>query len=99
MTDEIEDGPFLEKVYRKMNAMYHPDFVPPDIKESIDDYVQNRVPLGGFLQAVMANDLCEAVGRADADNMLTIRHIVGYVYNEVPPNAWGSKEKYYAWIR
>ena len=42
--------------------------IPTRIKETIDRYVQERVRPGGFVQAVLENNLVEAFGRADDEN-------------------------------
>lgn len=68
-------------------------------KESIDLYVQHRVPTGGFLRAVLENDLRNAIGSADMDAMDNLKHIVCYLYNEIPSNCWGNKERVEAWLK
>jgi len=59
---------------------------------SINDYVQWGYEPGGFVKAVLANDLMAAVGRADSENLLTLHAICTYVYNEIPGNLQGSWE-------
>jgi hypothetical protein len=66
--------------------------------DSIKRYVDDRVKPGGFLMAVLSNDLCEAFSRADDDNAKAMHEIVRYIYNEIPSSAWGSPEKVYAWL-
>lgn len=63
---------------------------PAHIRESIDAYVQQGRPPGSFLEAVLSNDLKEAIGRADGTNCALLPHIVAYVYNKVPVAFWGS---------
>jgi len=75
-----------------------PRLIRPDVIDSIRKYVERRLPPGGFVQAVLSNDLQDAVLRADGDNLLTIPAIVSYVYHEVPSNLWGSREAVNAWI-
>lgn len=67
------------------------------IKDSLDRYVNDGIPTGGFLQAVLENNLFEAFGRADADNQRNIKDIVSYIYNEIPAGCWGSKERVENW--
>jgi hypothetical protein len=69
-----------------------------DIKESLDRYVEHGIPTGGFLKAVLCNDLFGAVGRADHINIRNLQNICGYVYNEIPSTCWGSTEKVRAWF-
>ena len=62
---------------------------PENIKESIRAYVQGR-PTGGFLEAVLGNDLMEAVMRADAVNRECLPGILAFVWENVPGDMWGS---------
>ena len=66
--------------------------LPPKIREAIDRFVWYGVPTGGFVQAVLSNDLMGAVGRADADSLSAIGLICQYVYNAVPSVCHGSRE-------
>jgi hypothetical protein len=70
----------------------------PDIREAIDGYAKNRDTLGGFLTAVMENDLLGAFERADNGNQRDMLEIVTYVYMHVPRSAWGSPERVTAWL-
>ena len=74
------------------------DLAPVQIIESLERYRDNGVPSGDFLQAVLENNLCNSMGRADADNLLALPDIVAWVYNRMPASAWGSPEKYRKWI-
>ncbi len=67
------------------------------IKKSLDRYVEHGIPPGGFLEAVLCNNLMEAMGRADIENHDTIFEICQYVYNEMPGNCHGSPEIVAAW--
>lgn len=69
-----------------------------DIKDAIDRYANTGCPLGGFLTAVMENNLMEAFCRADEDNTRDMREIVAYVYNEIPGPCHGSPEIVAEWI-
>lgn len=69
-----------------------------DIEEALWRYGKEGMPVGDFLQAVLANDLFSATGRADEDNMRDLKEIVQYVYNELPMICVGSREKYRFWI-
>jgi len=65
---------------------------------SINNYVVHGIPTGGFLRAVLANDLMESMGRADIDNRRDLFEIVSYIYNSVPSDCHGSYELVDAWI-
>lgn len=73
--------------------------MPPALRASLDRYANDRVETGGFLRAILENDLCEAVCRADEINFQFLPVIVRYVYNELPAPCWGSKEKVAAWLK
>lgn len=72
--------------------------IPALTLDSITAYVSHRRPVGGFLTAVFEHDLFEAVGRADENNLRALRHIVAYIYNEVPSVCHGSRERVDAWL-
>ena len=67
-------------------------------KDALDRYVQDHIPTGGFLRAVLANDLMQALGRADCENRRDIYEICSYIYNEIPSSCHGSYEKVDAWL-
>ena len=70
-----------------------------DIKDALDRYAQDRCPTGGFLRAVLENDLMEAIGSADEGNLMCLHEICSYVYNHIPFNCHGSPEKVQAWLK
>jgi hypothetical protein len=69
-----------------------------EAKISLDRYGETGVPTGSFLQAVLSNDLMDAVGRADDTSLLNLHRICMHVYNELPSDCWGSREKVKAFI-
>jgi hypothetical protein len=66
---------------------------PEDIIDSITRYVNDGCPTGGFLFAVLSNDLKGVFAQADYNNRTLLFEIVGYCYNEIPSRVWGSEEK------
>lgn len=71
--------------------------VPAHIRDPIRLYVETGRPCGGFLTAVMTNDLKGALGSADDQNLAALRDIVGWLYWEAPSPCWGSAEKHKLW--
>ncbi len=71
---------------------------PPQIVAGIRRYVDERIPPGGFVTAVLENDLKEAFARADRGNIAAMFEIVTYCYNEIPASCWGSPEAVEAWL-
>ena len=72
--------------------------ISPQIKEAIDDYVANRRRHGGFVTAVLENDLMMAFSRADSENRAHLFEIVKYCWNEIPAPCWGSPQAVKAWL-
>jgi len=77
---------------------YRGRFLAEDTQETIDNYIENGIPTGDFLRAVINNDLREACGRADDHNMWIIPVIVAYLYNECPAGCWGRSDSWERWI-
>lgn len=73
--------------------------IRPEIIESIRAYADEGRPTGGFLRAVLSNDLKESFGRADDGNQATMFEIVSYCYNEIPSDCWGSPETVKEWLK
>jgi hypothetical protein len=65
---------------------------------SLEDYVKDRIPTGGFLYAVLTNNLMEACIRADERNQSQLPEIMCYIYNNLPTICYGSPEKVEKWI-
>ena len=69
-----------------------------DMLDAIKRYTEDHEPRGDFLRAVISNDLRNAVGYADDDNLTNLPAFVAYFHNIAPGPCWGSPEKYLAWI-
>lgn len=72
--------------------------IKPLILESLYNYIDAGVPCGGFLTAVLCNDLKESFGRADDFNRDHLFDIVQFLYNKAPAPCWGSPDKVKAWV-
>ena len=70
-----------------------------ETKEGLDRYAQRSISPGGFLYAVLSNDLFETIGRADEDNLRDLFEICSYVYNNMPSDCHGSPEKVDNWLQ
>lgn len=66
--------------------------LPPRIRKAIDQFVWHGIPTGGFLRAVLSNDLMGAISQADPNSLSSIGLICQYVYNAVPSVCHGSRE-------
>lgn len=86
------------------DRFYYPDFpqtcpegLPERFYQAFGNYLEG-VPTGSFLQAVLENDLREAVMRADADSYASLREIVSFVHNCMPTKCCGSYDTVSEWL-
>lgn len=73
-------------------------FIPESVVGGLRRYVVNRIPTGGFLRAVLENDLMEAMGRADDLNREYLDNIVQFCNEALPWVCWGSQAKCNEWL-
>ncbi len=69
-----------------------------DMVLALRRYAYLHYPLGDFLRSLVSNDLFEALGRADQDNLHNLPALGAFVYNELPRSCWGSPQAYKAWV-
>jgi hypothetical protein len=74
------------------------DKIPTRMQTALTRYVTDRVAPGNFLQAVIKNDLRDACGRADSENLPLLPLYVKWLYNVAPGGCWGSLDNYKAWM-
>lgn len=72
--------------------------IPPHMRDALLRYVVDHVQPGDFLSAVICNDLTEAVGRADSENLPLLATYVRWFYNVPPANCRGSRAAMTAWL-
>ena len=80
-----------------MSYTFRDFYIPDHMMGGVERYIENGISPGHFLTAIITNDLREAVGRADDENVKNIPAYVGYFYNEAPLACWGSPESMKAW--
>lgn len=73
-------------------------YIRDDMMGAIRRYIDHGINPGHFLSAVIDNDLKEAVGRADDENLENLPAFVSYFYNEAPSPCWGSPQNRKEWI-
>ena len=71
--------------------------IPPHVLETLKRYKDKGVNTGGFLRAVISNDLISAVQRADSSSLNALPQIASWAYTELPAEAWGSYEAFNKW--
>ena len=73
--------------------------IAPEMKHALDEYGNQHSPaIGGFLYALLSNDLESAASRADPYNKITLVPLVFYVMNCLPAECHGSEAKVDAWL-
>ena len=73
--------------------------IPERTLEGLKRYVKDKIPPGGFLTAVLENNLLNSFQRADGENRQAIPEIVYYVHNHLPANCWGSPKTVDKWLK
>lgn len=73
--------------------------IPGYMQDPLERYICDRVHPGGFLTAVLSNDLKEAVCRADDTNIRHIADYVRFLFNYAPMACWGSPEDFRNWLK
>lgn len=72
--------------------------VPEHCREGLVNYLRYGWRPGGFLRAVLENDLAEACRQADETNRYALYDYIFVLYNDAPADAWGSPERVQGWI-
>ena len=73
-------------------------YIPQRMMGGIKRYVNDHIRPGGFLSAVICNDLKLSIGLADEENMENLPAFVNYFYNYTPYNCHGSPKKMKEWL-
>ena len=68
-------------------------------RTAINNYIAYGHSPGDFLESVLTNNLCDAFGHADSENVRDLREIVQYVNQYCPRAARGTAGQVRAWIR
>jgi hypothetical protein len=61
-------------------------------------YVNSHVRPGGFLSALVSNDLVETFRAADDNNGRLVREIVGWFYNYPTSQCWHGSREHAHWL-
>lgn len=73
------------------------ELIPERMQGALRRWVTEGIEPGGFVSAILENNLFEAFARADAENSLIIKNYLLFLYNHAPAGCYGSKEKCNAW--
>lgn len=73
--------------------------IPEHMRSGARLYIEQGISPGGFLMAVLCNNLVDAFGRADTINRQELFAWTAWLMWDIPANAWGSAEKVDAYIQ
>lgn len=71
--------------------------VPHELKEGLRNYLCDRMTVGGFLQAVLTDDLYKAVKRAHITSFWALKEIIDIIVMWFPSPSIGSEFNYDQW--
>lgn len=72
--------------------------LPEQSKESLYNYFVHGLEPGGFMTAVLTNDLYSAVGRADFVNIDIIPEYAQWLVNRAPRGSYGDGDTVQGWL-
>jgi hypothetical protein len=64
--------------------------VPPHLRPALERWVQRGILPGGFLSAVLCDDLGAARVRADSVSLASLPALLAWRDNHAPPECWGN---------
>jgi len=71
--------------------------IPHYMMAPLNEYIRHGRATGGFLAALLSNDLARTIQRADDDNARNLPAYMYYLWNNAPQECFGSPEKFSAW--
>jgi len=72
--------------------------IPVYMRRGMMLYLELGIEAGGFLMAVLANDLHFAVKKADQTNRYNLLEYIDFFLDGFPDRSWGSYENVYYWM-
>jgi len=77
------------------------DFTSTGVAEhtgtALENYLIHGMAPGGFLLAVLKNNLYDAVSRADSVNSVSLSNIVRWIHSYAPMESYGNSEMIKHW--
>jgi hypothetical protein len=71
--------------------------IPENLHRGLLRWIVEGIYPGGFLRAVLENDLRGAIGTADEASTQALPQIVRWIYSHAPYICWGSPERVEEW--
>lgn len=89
----------MENVHYIDRLEFYEYDLPENTKGALERYILRGIPTGGFLDAVLSNDLRGSFARADIENREALYQIVMWLHNYAPSGCHGSKERVTDWLK
>ena len=86
----------METINDLVAKMAHYD-IPDYMRQSLAGYILNGHQVGGFLAALLSNDLKKTFNDADDQNALVVGGYMKFLYNQAPAACWGSEKNFVGW--
>jgi hypothetical protein len=71
--------------------------IPRHLRGGLARYFSDGILPGAFLQAVLCNDLTQAVTRTGPGSEFALPALIDFLLEHAPATAWGSREAVLAW--
>ncbi len=81
----------------RLNPFYY-EIIDEKVLDGLCRYAVDGIRPGGFLSAMLENNLSETLRRADFETFAVLRELMTFVHQELPASCWGSPTKVAAWI-
>jgi len=72
--------------------------VPVHLRPGLVRYIDHGVVPGGFLFALLCNDMAKAAKKADALSLAALPYLAGWLETHAPEACWGSLAKVNRWL-
>jgi len=71
--------------------------IPSRMTDGLVSYIVDGQRPGGFLEAVLSNDLNAAVARGDDENRKLLSNYILFLFNRAPGGCWGNRDLFESW--
>jgi len=94
MERQMANTEAADRLHRALEASKIPGYM----HHALVSYITEGKPTGGFLNAVLCNDLKGACNKADEANQVALYDYVFFLFNDAPVACWGSPERVARWM-
>jgi hypothetical protein len=95
--DAMTDAELRAWKERQIDVGVRANPIPPEYVDGLKRYVLDYVEPGGFLRAVLENNLMGAFAKADSANLEALNNWRLVVYNYLPSDCWGDSGTVNRW--